>query len=156
MAEEGSQLSKEARVKEKGRRVKAEREKGEGEREKGEGEREKDEGEREKEQVPVLAGYFRAMDGTVCYFGRNAAMMALVGNQLKAAGIVAHGFMDEALLMQELDKGHTHLLVLGGGVEDEPRSRLKEYCSARAILVLEHFGGPGSLPSNISSALGAR
>jgi hypothetical protein len=96
------------------------------------------------------------MDGTVCYFGRNAAMMALVGNQLKAAGIVAKGFMDEALLMQELDKGRTQLLVLGGGVEDGPRIRLKDQCVQRGILVLEHFGGPGSLPDNISTALGGR
>lgn len=97
--------------------------------------------------------YLRRMDGTVCYFGRNAAMMALVGNQLKAAGIEAKGFMDEAELTAELELGHARMLVMGGGVEDEPRERMKDFCASRGILVLEHFAGPGSLPGTISEVL---
>ncbi len=93
------------------------------------------------------------MDGTVCYFGRNSAMMALVGNQLKAAGIHAKGFMDEAELKAELDLGHARMLVMGGGVEDEPRQRMKVFCEARGVLVLEHFAGPDSLPGTISEVL---
>lgn len=93
------------------------------------------------------------MDGTVCYFGRNAAMMALVGNQLKAAGIDAKGFMDEAELKAELELGKARMLVMGGGVEDEPRKRMKDFCQARGILVLEHFAGPDSLPGSISEVL---
>jgi len=95
------------------------------------------------------------MDGTVCYFGRNAAMMALVGQQLKAAGIEAKGFMEETALGTELQQGHVRLLLIGGGVEDEPRARMKALCSELGILVLEHFGGPSSLPDNIASALGS-
>lgn len=73
------------------------------------------------------APYLRGMDGTVCYFGRNAAMMSLVGNQLKAAGIDAKGFMDETQLSAELELGHARMLVMGGGVEDEPRKRMKDF-----------------------------
>ncbi len=80
-------------------------------------------------------------------------MMALVDGQLRVAGIEARGFMDEALLITELEKGKARLLVMGGGVEDAPRERLKDYCSQRNILVLEHFGGPASLPGNITNAL---
>ena len=93
------------------------------------------------------------MDG-IYYFGRNAAMMTLVAQQLAAAGMKAEGFMDEEKLMAELRRGEPKLLVIGGGVEDEARKRLKEYCAGIGVLVLEHFAGPGSLPTNIAEALG--
>ncbi|MDQ3101082.1 MAG: hypothetical protein M3R08_06825 [Bacteroidota bacterium] len=94
------------------------------------------------------------MERGIFYFGRNAAMMALVGQQLKAAGMEAEGFMDEEKLMSELAGANAKLLVIGGGVEDAPRERLKSFCSEHGILVLEHFAGPGSLPKNISEVLG--
>ncbi len=81
-------------------------------------------------------------------------MMALVGHQLAVAGLDAEGFMDEQLLEDRLTKGDTKLLVIGGGVEDEPRERLKRICDAHGILVLEHSGGPQSLPGSITEALG--
>jgi hypothetical protein len=94
------------------------------------------------------------MPGRILYFGRNAAMMSLVGQQLSAAGMRAEGYMDEAILELELAKGDTKLLVIGGGVEDGPRARLKGLCAKQGILVLEHSEGPGSLPGNITNALG--
>lgn len=94
------------------------------------------------------------MPGRILYFGRNAAMMTLVGQQLKAAGMEAEGYMDEAQLETELAKGDTKLLVIGGGVEDTARERLKDICGRQGILVLEHSAGPGTLPGNIANALG--
>ena len=94
------------------------------------------------------------MERKILYFGRNAAMMALVGQQLTAAGMEAEGFMHEEKLTERLDAGNTKLLVIGGGVEDAPRERLKKICQANGILVLEHFAGPGKLPESISEALG--
>jgi hypothetical protein len=91
---------------------------------------------------------------TVLFFGRNPAMMRIVDLQLKAAGVEAQGYMDEAELRAELDKGAAKLLVIGGGVEDDPRSRMKAYCAGRGILVLEHSAGPGTLPGNIAEVLG--
>lgn len=90
----------------------------------------------------------------VYFFGRNAAMMALVDQQLKAAGIVATGHMDEAALLADLAKGDAKLLVIGGGVEDDARTRLREACAQHNVLVLEHFGGPGQLVENIGGVLG--
>ena len=81
-------------------------------------------------------------------------MMALVGQQLAAAGIQAEGYMDEEKLMVKLREADPKLLVIGGGVEDEARTRLKTYCAEIGVLVLEHFAGPGSLPNNIAEALG--
>ncbi len=94
------------------------------------------------------------MQGGIFYFGRNASMMALVGQQLAAAGMEAEGFMDEEKLTDRLNSGMAKLLVIGGGVEDEPRQRLKHICAGKGILVLEHFAGPHSLPGSISEALG--
>lgn len=93
------------------------------------------------------------MERGIYYFGRNAAMMALVGQQLKAAGMEAEGFMDEQQLNEKLREGNAKLLVIGGGVEDGPRHRLKALCAEKAVLVLEHFAGPGSLPGNIAEVL---
>lgn len=91
--------------------------------------------------------------GRVLFFGRNAAMMALVDQHLKAAGINAIGHMDEAALLADLAKGDARLLVIGGGVEDEARTRLREACGRHNTLILEHFGGPGRLAEDIGSAL---
>jgi ribosomal protein L30E len=93
------------------------------------------------------------MPGTILLFGRNAAMMTLVERQLAAEGMNAVGFMDEEELIAELNQGNAHLLVIGGGVEDEPRARVKEYCHQKGIMVFEHSGGPQNLPGNIASVL---
>ncbi len=99
--------------------------------------------------------YLAAMPaGQVYFFGRNAAMMALVDQQLKATGIQAVGYMDERNLLKDLATGACRLLVIGGGVEEEARVRLRAACRDRNVLVLEHHGGPGQLADNIGQALG--
>jgi hypothetical protein len=94
------------------------------------------------------------MEREIFYFGRNSAMMALVGQQLSAAGMEAEGFMDEEQLVRRLEMGKARLLVIGGGVEEKPRQRLKDVCARLGVLVLEHSAGPQSLPNSISDALG--
>lgn len=89
----------------------------------------------------------------VYFFGRNAAMMALVDQQLKAAGITAVGHMDETALLTDLERGDARLLVIGGGVEDVAREQLRAACQRLNVLVLEHFGGPGQLVKNIGGVL---
>lgn len=91
---------------------------------------------------------------TVFFFGRNPAMMAIVDLQLKAAGIHAQGFLDEQELLHALEAHQARMLVIGGGVEEEARQRLKHRCEALGVLVLEHHGGPQNLPGNIAHALG--
>jgi hypothetical protein len=46
------------------------------------------------------------------------------------------------------------MLVIGGGVEEAPRMRLRERCATLNILVLEHHGGPGQLVEHIGQVLG--
>ena len=89
----------------------------------------------------------------VLFFGRNPAMMTIVDQQLKSAGINAQGYMNEGELEKALESGEARMLVIGGGVEDGPRERVKALCKKHGILVLEHSGGPQILPTNISEAL---
>lgn len=90
----------------------------------------------------------------VFYFGRNDSMMALVGQQLKASGLDAVGFRDEKLLEAQLAKGEARLLVIGAGVEEAPRIRLKAVCAQHGIAVHENSGGPGALMEHVSRLLG--
>ncbi|MBL8009600.1 MAG: hypothetical protein JNJ64_03250 [Flavobacteriales bacterium] len=93
------------------------------------------------------------MSEPIVYFGRNASIMALVHHQLRSAGHVAEGFMEDAPLFARLESGPTALLILGGGVEEGPRQELRTFCSARGIRLLEHFGGPDQLLENVRAAL---
>lgn len=89
----------------------------------------------------------------IYFFGRNPALMTIVDQQLKAAGINARGFMDENELETALREGKAGMLVIGGGVEPEPRERVKKVCGQLGLLVLEHWGGPHMLPDDIEEAL---
>jgi len=89
----------------------------------------------------------------ILYFGRNAAMMALVGHQLMAAGLDAQGFLDEVPLAAELMQGGVRLLIIGAGIEDEPRARLRALCAAQRILVHEHFEGLTTLEEHVTRLL---
>lgn len=93
------------------------------------------------------------MSDPIVYFGRNPSIMALVHHQLRSAGHVAEGFMEDAPLMARLENGPTALLILGGGVEDTPREELRALCAARGIRLLEHYGGPDQLIENVRAAL---
>jgi len=94
------------------------------------------------------------MAGTrLLFFGRNPAMMALIDKELSAAGLEATGFLEEELLVAELQKGEVKLLIIGGGVEDEPRARLLKICADAGIQVHEHFAGPTALVDSVTNAL---
>ena len=93
------------------------------------------------------------MPGTILFFGRNVSIMALVDLQMRSAGYKTEGFLEEMDLMQRLEGAPAALLVLGAGVEDAPRARLREYCEAKRIKLLEHFGGPDRLLENVRAAL---
>lgn len=80
-------------------------------------------------------------------------MMALIDKELSAAGIAATGFLEEELLVTELRKGQVDLLIIGGGVEDEPRVRLLKICSDAGIKVHQHFAGPTALVDSVTNAL---
>lgn len=93
------------------------------------------------------------MSDPIVYFGRNPSIMALVHHQLRSAGHVAEGFMEEAPLMARLEQGPTALLILGGGVEEGPRQDLRDFCTSRGIRLLEHYGGPDQLLENVRASL---
>jgi hypothetical protein len=91
--------------------------------------------------------------GSVIFFGRNPSIMALVKNQLSGVGYVAEGILEDEALMVRLAQGSVALLVIGGGIEDGPRLKLRDHCKEHGIRVLEHFGGPDQLVENVARAL---
>ena len=93
------------------------------------------------------------MDGSIVFFGRNPSIMALVRNQLAGAGYASEGFMDDGALLSRLEHPDVTLLVLGGGIEDGPRLKLRDICQRRGIRLLEHYGGPDQLVENVRRAL---
>jgi hypothetical protein len=93
------------------------------------------------------------MSGTIVFFGRNPAIMALVERQIRAGGHTSEGLLDEAAVEARLRQGGVSLLVLGGGVEDGPRERCRALCRELNLRLLEHFGGPEALSRNITEAL---
>lgn len=102
--------------------------------------------------MPVIT--FTAMsEGSILYFGRNPSIMSLVKNQLNGSGLVSEGFLADDELMARLAQGNVALLVIGGGIEDGPRLRLRDHCASAGIRVLEHFGGPDQLVENVHKAL---
>lgn len=93
------------------------------------------------------------MTGSIVFFGRNPSIMALVRNQLHAAGYGSEGFLDDGALLSRLEHGDVALLVVGGGIEDGPREHLRTLCAARGIRLLEHYGGADQLVENVRNAL---
>jgi hypothetical protein len=93
------------------------------------------------------------MSGTIVFFGRNNAIMALVQRQISADGHLSEGFLEEADVGTRLRKGGVSLLVLGGGVEEGPRERCRALCRELNVRLLEHYGGPEALSRNIAEAL---
>jgi hypothetical protein len=91
--------------------------------------------------------------GSILFFGRNPSIMALVRNQLTGFGYPAEGILEDDALMARLAQGKVALLVIGGGIEDGPRLKLRDHCAAHGIRVLEHFGGPDQLVDNVRRAL---
>ena len=93
------------------------------------------------------------MPGTIVFFGRNPSIMDLVKNQLMSAGYAAEGYLEDAPLLERLARGSVDLLVLGGGIEDGTRLRMRERCTELGLRLLEHYGGPDQLLANVSRAL---
>ena len=92
----------------------------------------------------------------VVFFGRNPAILALVKHQISALGHPVEGYLDEADLMIRLRGAPVALLVLGPGVETEPRMNCRALCGKLGIRLIEHEGGPDKLSRNVEAALAER
>ena len=95
-------------------------------------------------------------EAPVIFFGRNPAIMALVKHQISSLGLVVEGYLDETALSERLRHGQVALLVLGAGVEREPRANCHALCRELGIRLLEHEGGPDNLMRNVEAALAER
>ena len=93
---------------------------------------------------------------TIIFFGRNPAIMALMQQQISALGHTVEGFLDEPEMAARLRARTADLLVLGPGVETEPRMNCRALCTELGIGLLEHEGGPDQLSLSIEVALAKR
>lgn len=82
--------------------------------------------------------------------------MALVKQQISALGHPVEGYLEEADLTIRLRGGPVSLLVLGPGVETEPRMNCRAMCKELGIRLVEHEGGPDNLSRNVEAALAER
>ncbi len=92
----------------------------------------------------------------IVFFGRNPAIMALVKHQISALGHSVEGYLDESELDARVRSGPVSLLVLGAGVEREPRMNCRALCAELGIRLIEHEGGPDNLSRNVEAALAER
>ncbi len=93
------------------------------------------------------------MDAPIVFHGRNASIMALVHHQLRSAGLHAEGFTDDDRLFSRLQASPPALVIVGAGIEDAPRERVRALCAARGIRLLEHYGGADQLVESIRRSL---
>ena len=89
----------------------------------------------------------------IVFFGRNPAILALVKHQLSALGHAFEGYLDENEMNARLRGGPVALLVLGVGVEHEPRMNSRALRMELGIRLYEHEGGPDNLIRNVEAAL---
>ena len=82
--------------------------------------------------------------------------MALVKHQLASRGHAVEGYLEEDDLYERLKQGPVAVLVLGPGVEQEPRARCRAMCAELVLPLVEHNGGPDALVRNVEEALAKR
>lgn len=92
----------------------------------------------------------------IVFFGRNPAIMALVKHQISSLGHAVEGYLDETDLDARMRRGPVALLVLGAGVEHEPRMNFRALCMELGIRLYEHEGGPDNLSRDVEAALAER
>ena len=92
----------------------------------------------------------------VLVVGRSAEIMRRVVALLTGAGYEPIGHLEDAGALAAL--GDADVLVIGGGVEEPSRSRLRTaFRAARPGLpVIEHVGGPQGLLAHLAAALEGR
>ena len=90
---------------------------------------------------------------SIVFFGRNPAIMALVKHQISALGHTVEGYLDEDKMNARLRGGPVALLVLGPGVEQQPRMNCRALCAELGIRLIEHEGGPDNLSRTVEAAL---
>ena len=89
----------------------------------------------------------------IVFFGRNPAIMALMKHQIASLGHEVEAFLEEREMVACLREGAVALLILGPGIETEPRMNCRALCRELGVRLLEHQGGPDDLVRGIHAAL---
>lgn len=91
------------------------------------------------------------MKPRVLVLGRRDYIVDALMNVVSREGFEVKGCMEDQDVMRLASKGKFDLLLISGGVEPNSRIMLKTFLSKTYpdIKVLEHFGGPATLPADL-------
>lgn len=92
----------------------------------------------------------------ILILGRDAGMMQNVMAFLGQHGFrKAKGVLTNEDVLAELATGRSHVLIIGGGVDNETRKMIRQLMTQKNIRTktVEHFGNPSSLPDEIRSVI---
>lgn len=91
----------------------------------------------------------------VLVLGRRDYIVEALMKVVKSEGFEVKGCMEDQEVMRMVSKGKVDLLLISGGVEPNSRIMLKTFLGKTYpdIKVLEHFGGPATLPADLRQTL---
>lgn len=95
---------------------------------------------------------------TVLVVGRRDYVLETLGGLLTRAGYVVLTAMEDEQVIKLLKSKTPDVLLIGGGVEPNSRLGFRRFVVSQLPLVkiVEHFGGPATLVSEVNQALGIK
>lgn len=88
-------------------------------------------------------------------FGKHEYIVSNVKSQLERAEFKCSGSVVLSQALEYLKASHPQLIVIGGGVDPHDRIKIQKFireCSLTTRIV-EHFGGPATVLSEVRDAL---
>lgn len=95
---------------------------------------------------------------TVLVVGRRDYVLETLGGLLSRAGYSVLTEMEDEHVIKTLKSKSPDVLLIGGGVEPNSRLGFRRFIVSQMPLVkiVEHFGGPATLVSEVNQAVGIK
>ena len=94
----------------------------------------------------------------VLVVGRRDYVLETLSGLLERAGYSVLTAMEDDQVIEKLKSAQPDLLLIGGGVEPNSRLGFRRFVVSQMpdVKIVEHFGGPATLVSEVNQALGVR
>ena len=94
----------------------------------------------------------------VLVVGRRDYVLETLGGLLERAGYSVVTAMEDNQVIKQLKMVKPDLLIIGGGVEPNSRLVFRRFVVSQmpSTKIVEHYGGPATLVSEVNQALGVR
>lgn len=91
----------------------------------------------------------------ILVFGKHEYILENVEGILQRAGFETHGFLEVEEASSYVNMNAIDAVLIGGGVDPHDRMAIKELIAQKfpTIAVVEHFGGPATIVSELKNAL---